>query len=113
MNSRIVRIDPELGVETLLHGDPTAGIPLRQAYELIGCEVVELLRLNLHTGEEPIFDGEPCQMLIDEEGKLKPHTINPYATGAAHQMGMIPRDDYIAGTALLLFGDARWLAGRD
>jgi len=38
--------------------------------------------------------------LIDEEGKLKPHQVNPDATKMLHASGGMD-DDYIAGPVLI------------
>lgn len=109
----IVRITPDGKLELILHTRVDSGLSLHDAYRLIDCQTVEFLAIDHRTGTEPMFDGEPCQMLIDEEGKLKAHVVNDYATASARIMGMIDPSDYIAGVALLLLGHARWLPDRD
>ena len=41
-------------------------------------------------------------MVIDEDGKGKPHRINQTATAIAHEVEAISADDYIAGAAVIL-----------
>jgi hypothetical protein len=62
---------------------------LDEMHSLLSCSLIQAVFLR---------DGRI--MWIDEEGKCKPHRINPSATDLLHQAGGMP-DDYIAGAALI------------
>ncbi|MBU4264358.1 MAG: DUF3846 domain-containing protein [Proteobacteria bacterium] len=62
---------------------------LKEMYSLLSCSMVEVICL-----ENGLF------MWIDEEGKFKPHYVNPEATTMFHASGGMA-DDYIAGSALI------------
>ena len=62
---------------------------LKEMYELIGCELVEVVYLA---------DGKT--MWIDEEGKFKQHELNHLATNHLHRAGG-SHTDYVAGNALI------------
>ena len=62
---------------------------LEEMYDYLECGCVQIIALH---------DGR--LMWIDEEGKLKPHRINPVATELLARAGGIP-GDYIAGSALV------------
>jgi hypothetical protein len=64
-------------------------LELKTMYYLLECSMVQAIPLN---------NGRI--MWIDEEGKFKPHRLNPDATRILHVSGGM-LDDYIAGTALI------------
>ena len=66
---------------------------LEEMYALLDCACVQVIALD---------NGRI--MWIDEEGKLKPHQINPVATELLARAGGIP-GDYIAGSALITDND--------
>jgi hypothetical protein len=62
---------------------------LDEMYSLLSCSVVQAITID---------DGRV--MWLDEEGKLKPHSVNPDATILLHASGGM-EDDYIAGPVLI------------
>jgi len=62
---------------------------LKTMYYLLECSMVQAI---------PLKNGRI--MWIDEEGKFKPHRMNPDATKMLHDAGGM-LDDYIAGTAFI------------
>ncbi len=62
---------------------------LNEMYSLLSCSMVQAITIE---------DGRV--MWIDEEGKLKPHQVNPDATKMLHESGGMD-DDYIAGPVLI------------
>lgn len=62
---------------------------LNEMYSLLSCSMVQAITIE---------DGRV--MWIDEEGKLKPHRVNPDATILLHASGGMD-DDYIAGPVLI------------
>jgi hypothetical protein len=62
---------------------------LKEMYSLLSCSMVQAITIE---------DGRV--MWIDEEGKLKPHQVNPDATKMLHASGGMD-DDYIAGPVLI------------
>lgn len=63
---------------------------LDEMYNLLNCGMIQIVPL-----EDDRF------LVCDEEGKLKPHRINPFATILLRRAGGMP-DDYIAGKALIV-----------
>lgn len=61
---------------------------LSQAYKLISCELIETV---------PLIYGEI--MILDQEGKLKQHRMNYWATHVYQTLHK--SDDYIAGNILI------------
>ena len=62
---------------------------LKEMYSVLDCSIVQ-----------PVFLEDGRVMWIDEEGKLKPHSVNFPATVLLHKAGGL-QDDYIAGSALI------------
>ena len=63
---------------------------LNEIYNLLNCGMIQIVPL------------ENDRLLVcDEEGKLKPHRMNPFATMLLRRAGGMP-DDYIAGDALIV-----------
>lgn len=71
---------------------PAEGFKLAQLYALLGCDMIEIVRL-----------GDGYIMVIDEEGKCKdPIVVNPAATYFAKDVAQaIAPDDCIVGHALV------------
>lgn len=90
-----VVVTDENGVTTtyLSKNPPT----LKEAYDIIGCNTVELIQCN---------DG--TQILVDENGKLADFYINYEATNHWQQSMKIPLWDMVAGNAIILQGKAVW-----
>ena len=61
----------------------------KEFYSLLDCDLVQAI---------PLSDGKT--MWIDEEGKLKPHKRNTFASILLLSAGGMP-DDYIAGAAII------------
>lgn len=61
----------------------------KEFYSLLNCSLVQAIHLP---------DGKT--MWIDEEGKLKPHALNVYASMFLLGAGGMP-DDYVAGAAII------------
>ena len=62
---------------------------LQEMYSVLDCSIVQ-----------PVFLQDGRVMWIDEEGKLKPHSVNLPATVLLHKAGGL-QNDYIAGSALI------------
>jgi hypothetical protein len=78
-----ILVEPENGTD----------FKLKQLYTLLGCSLVEVIRLS----DEHI-------MIIDEEGKCTDeewHVVNVPATRVALLAHAIAKDDYIVGAALI------------
>lgn len=61
----------------------------KEFYALLNCDLVQAV---------PLSDGRT--LWIDEEGKLKPHKRNTFASMLLLDAGGLP-DDYIAGAAII------------
>ena len=62
---------------------------LEEMYFLLDCSMIQ-----------PVYLEDDRIMVIDEEGKLKPHFVNSLATELLHKAGGL-QADYIAGSALI------------
>ena len=77
-------IKPDGSTRTVLpEGD---SFTLKEIYSLLDCSMIE-----------PVYLKDGRIMWIDEEGKLKPHFLNPLASELADLLAL----DYIAGLALV------------
>lgn len=88
--AKLLRFDG--GEDTVQPADPKKGFTLEEAYTLIGCDTVQLIRA-----------GRNGWLLFDENGKFKPDwqsRINERASAILHESGGVPWD-YITGHALL------------
>lgn len=87
-------------IKAMLIRDSGETLPVKLPRALPGR--IEKLHQLVGQTLESVALGKGLFMLVDEEGKLRPHVINSLATAIAHDRRAICPEDYIAGNAILV-----------
>ena len=84
-NGVVIEVEPKNGEK----------FQLEELYEMLGCDTVERV----------FIEGTKVIMIVDENGKLKRRPRNQTATMIYHRRQRMNPWDWIAGDALVCFGN--------